>query len=345
MAITGQGLHIDAMASLAQYEAQLQADAEFNLAAPSFLSELQMPAVFQQDIGRMVVDSVRSQIAGNLDIANNVLDQALPGWQQFRQDPVANFHRVGQFYSAAGLPEPQWLRPLLDALQRVSGASAAPTSPRTRQVAFLADPNIQTASTNPLDLALGGFEIPGVPGVPGAVTQLCNLGFGTWSGGICWTIKPRPRRTTQVCVWGACTTIVLDYGHPGQRGTVTSSCNLGTGIWQNGQCWTIPPIPPIQVPGICQPMGIPCSTEALVTQTIMPALTGSLDAIVGAPPVVIVDTGFDNGLDAILSGLGLKMQVDLRVLGNPVSFEIDWDFNQMGNSVSALVQQVIGRMW
>lgn len=333
LAITREGLHLDSLINIAEFNAGLTADASFDLTHPTFTAKLKMPEIFKQNIGKMLVQSIREKATADVAFAKQLLGNSVSGWKEFQQNPQANLHRLMDFYASAGLPTPDWLVKINNTMSKILTAVSAVSLPPPE---------------NLLDLAIGGFTLPATSGLQGKITSLCNLGTGFWKDGKCWTLLPIKRVTKRVCVWGwsgwKCWTVVLVPGYAGLPGTITQACNLGTGIWKDGKCWTIPPIKLVEIPGICEVTAIPCNIKSLITDTVIPVMIQYIEKLTSKPPVIVVDSHFDNSLDEIFSGGGLSMKADLLILGTPQHIELGWNFENMTQNILTMGEKIIAKI-
>lgn len=334
LAITREGLHLDSLINIAEFNAGLTADASFDLMLPTFTAKLVMPEVFKQNLGQMLVQNIRNKATADVAFAKQLLGNTVSGWNEFQQNPQANLHRLMDFYASVGLPTPDWLIKINATMTQIINATSAVSLPPPE---------------NLLDLAIGGFTLPATAGVAGNITQLCNLGTGFWQSGQCWTILPTPQVNRTVCgirnwKW-TCWSVVLVPAYQGLPGTITEICNLGTGIWQDGKCWTIPPIKLVEIPGVCEVTPIPCNVQSLITDTVIPVMTQHIEKLTSQPPVIVVDSHFDNSLDEIFSGGGLMMKADLLILGTPQHIELGWSFQNMTQNILTMGEKVIAKMW
>ncbi|HHC09497.1 MAG TPA: hypothetical protein ENK55_12430 [Actinobacteria bacterium] len=177
---------------------------------------------------------------------------------------LANVTAIPPLLAALGVDVPGWVDDLTDTLDEIDTyASWIPSG------------------TDLVDAALGGITID-VLGVPGEVTSVC---WGIESGGKCYDLFDPPTDGLRGYrgLLGECGLIDTGNGrcwiiepNPGTEIGYDEQCNLGLGIWQDDECWTIPPAT-VTIPGLhdADP-SIPPSFAALISDTLAPLVADGI---------------------------------------------------------------------
>ena len=177
---------------------------------------------------------------------------------------LANVTAIPTLLEALGVEVPAWIDDLTDTLDEIDTyASWIPSG------------------TDLVDAALGGITID-VLGVPGEVTSVC---WGIESGGKCYDLFDPPTDGWRG-YWGLLGECgLIDTGNgtcwivepdPGTEIGYDEECNLGLGIWQDDECWTIPPAT-VTIPGLhdADP-SIPPTFAALISDTLAPLVADGI---------------------------------------------------------------------
>jgi hypothetical protein len=283
-----------------QFQAQLDASASFSLDAPHFTVRGQLQDDFSAAIVPALTQELKNLANGSTAVANNLLERGLVGWSGFRDDPhrLDFASRVSGFASAAGWPQGEWstyISAIQDAMEQIDGGS--PVTP----------PDL-------LDLALGGYTTPGIPGVKTTVCVRRRL------------VPPFD---------------CLEY---------QEFCN---GVpYGGGPCWTVPPAtiggvchrPDLAV------HNIPCSSTPFIEQKLIPPLVSRMDAILQngnrSPMIVIEQAEFASALNGLASSpvVNLAMRVRFMQAATRLNLSSTWDFDDQGGSLSALRDALVNAL-
>jgi PKD repeat protein len=229
-------------------------------------------------------------------------------------NPIANFNLIDDVITGLGAQVPQWFSSIADevqayldalplaspgdAIDAVLGGWTIPGIPGgTTEVAALCNLGLGTWVGNSCYTIAPTAEIDW--GHSHTRVHWCSIIIQSSSHGGCGNDilgNPIPHShdtSHQLCLathsGGRCYTPATS-GTAGDITPATTLCNLGTGFWVDGDCWTTPPIP---VTGICQidpSLGIPCSTQSLIDDWFTPFLELSVEAALS----LATGSGLDN---------------------------------------------------
>jgi hypothetical protein len=283
-----------------QVQAQLDANATFSLSDPQFT----VHGLLQNDFGGSIVPTltqrVKAQANTSTSVANNMLSRGLANWTTFRNNPHSlNFaSRISGFASAAGWPQGEWST-YINAIQKAMNDinNASPTTP----------PQL-------LDLALGGYTTPGIPGVRTTVCVRRRL------------VPPFD---------------CLEY---------QELCN---GVpYDGGPCWTVPPLTiggACHDPALAA-YNLPCSSTPFINQMLIPPLISRIDTILlngnRSPMIVIEQAQFTSTLNGILSSpvVNLSTRVRFMQAATRLNLSSTWNFNNQDASLDAMRDALVNAL-
>ena len=281
-----------------RFQAQLDANASFALDNPNFTVHGRLKNDFSTAIVPSLTSKLKAGASASVAVADDMLRRGLNGWTIFRGNPHSlNFgSRVSSFASAAGWPSGDWssyVNGIQDIMEDIDNSS--PTTPDKL-----------------LDLALGGYTIPGVAGVKTSVCvrrrlvppfdcldyeYLCN--GVKYNGGACWTVAPRT-------IGGAC--------HDARFSQYD----------------------------------IPCSSKPFIEDILIPPLISRIDAILQnqnrAPMIVVESAEFTSSLSGLAANPTVALSTSIEFMRAATYLTTSWNFTNQDASLNTLRDALINTL-